>query len=81
VNRGYEGAFVEKELTKVDDKDREELLKVRGREKRLKRVPLVTTFLRGLPNISNIFCKHLMTLHASDRIKDAFLEPPLVAYR
>jgi len=81
VNRGYEGAFVEKELTKVDTKDQEELLEVRGREKRSKRVPLVTTFSRGLPNISNIFRKHLPTLYASDRMKDAFPEPPLVAYR
>jgi len=33
VVRCYEGAFVEKEQrTKVDTKDREELLKVRGRE-------------------------------------------------
>jgi len=81
VNRGYEGAFVEKELTKVDTKDREELLKVRGREKRSKRVPLVTIFSRGLPNVSNISRKHLPTLHTFDRMKDAFPEPPLVAYR
>jgi len=81
VNRGYEGAFVEKKLTKVDAKNREELLKVRGREKRSKRVPLVTTFSRGQPNIRNIFLKHLPILHASDRMKDALPEPPLVAYR
>ena len=42
---------------------------------------MVTTFSRGLPNISYIFRKHLPTLHASDRMKDAFPEPPLVAYR
>jgi len=34
-----------------------------------------------LPNIRNIFLKHLPTLHASDRMKDAFPEPQLVAYR
>ena len=33
VNRGYEGAFVENELTKVDAKDREELLKGQRAEK------------------------------------------------
>jgi len=68
-------------LTKVDTKDRAELLMVRGREKGSNRVPLVTTFSRGLPNISNIFRNHLSKLHASDRIKNAFPEPPLVAHR
>ena len=79
--QGLRGSIVEKELTKVDTKDREELLKVTGREKRSKRVALVTTFSRGLLNISNILRKHLPTLHVSDRMKDAFPEPPLVSYR
>jgi len=37
--------------------------------------------VRERPTNQQHFPKHLPTLHASDRMKDAFSEPPLVAYR
>jgi len=81
VNRGYDGAFVETELIKVDIKKREELLREKTSSKRNKRIPLVITFSRALPKIGRIIRRHLHTLHTSDRMKEVFPEPPLVAFR
>jgi len=81
VNRGYDGAFVETELIKVDNKKREDLLREKTNSEHNTRIPLVITFSRALPNIGRIIRRHLHTLHTSDRMKEVFSEPPLVAFR
>ena len=44
---------------------------------RIQRLPLVITLLK----IANILKKHLPILHASDRLRDAVPNPPMVAFR
>ncbi|KAH3706084.1 hypothetical protein DPMN_065464 [Dreissena polymorpha] len=63
VNRGYDGAFLETELIKVDNKKREDLQREKTNSERNTRIPLVITFTRALPNIGRIIRRHLHTLH------------------
>lgn len=79
--RGYAEKFVEMELKKVDRKEREDLLQLSSCKTGSKRVPLTITFSRALPNIGHILRRHMPLLHTSDRMKKAFQEPPIVAFR
>ena len=45
------------------------------------RVPLVVTFSSLLPDVHSIVHKHLNVLYKSDRMREVFSKPPLVAYR
>ena len=53
TRRGYRGYDVKKQLHKVENLDREELLKYsnKSKPKKSKRVPLVVTYSKHLPNI------------------------------
>ena len=79
--RGYSGEFVEKELRKVDNLDRNQLLKYRAKNKENERVPLVLTYSKGLPSVRYIIKKNLATLYKSDRMKNVFQKPPILAFR
>ena len=48
---------------------------------RIQRLPLVITYHPGLPKIANILKKHLPILHASNRLRDAVPNTPMVAFR
>lgn len=78
--RGYKNTSIEEQLQKVDILDRKELLKYKLKTEN-NRVPLVLTFSKALPNIHSILRKHLKTLHQSDRLKKAFPDPPIVAFK
>ena len=80
-SRGYNEKFVESELCKVDQRDRESLLHHTNKKKQSGRVPLVLTYSKGLPNIRKIIRKHIGTLYTSDRMRKIFAQPPIVAYR
>ena len=45
------------------------------------RTVFVTTYNPNLPNFNNIIKKYYPILTASDRCKNAFRDPPLLAYR
>jgi hypothetical protein len=82
--RGYSGKTIETQLQKVDKLERPTLLqtkKTRRNTKAMERVPLVVTYSNLLPNMHTIVRKHLGVLHRSDRMRDVFKEPPIVAYR
>ena len=80
--RGYSGKFLEGELQKVDKLKREDLLAYKEKPKvNNKRVPLVITYSRQLPDVHNIVRKHMPILYNSGRLMKAFEKPPLVAYR
>lgn len=79
--RGYSGKTIEQQLRKVDDQDRHTLLLKKEKRKKIDRVPLVLTFSKILPDIRAIFKKHQTTLYMSDRMRQVFPEPPLLAYR
>ena len=50
IRRGYRGCDVKKQLHKVENLDREELLKYRNKskQKKSKRVPLVVTYSKNI---------------------------------
>ena len=81
--RGYPGKLIENQLSKVDKLRREDLLQVRKCKpsKKSNRVPLVMTFSNLLPDVHKIIHKHIRVLHRSDRMKEVFDEPPIVAFR
>ena len=68
-------------MKKVDKMDRKDLVRYKCRGEKTERVPLVLTYSNLLPDITCIVQKHLRTLHKSDRMKEVFDEPPLVAFR
>ncbi|MCG8431493.1 MAG: GIY-YIG nuclease family protein [Candidatus Omnitrophica bacterium] len=57
------------------------MLKYKPESEGTKRVPLVVTYSKCLPDIRGILKKHKATLHRSDRMKEIFDKPPLLAFR
>ena len=56
--RGYSGKNIKRQLQRVDRLDREDLLQAKTKKKKGERVPLVVTYSKQLPDISNILRKH-----------------------
>ena len=79
--RGYSGKLIEQQLQKVDKMDRGKLLENRNKKNKSDRVPLVLTYSKLLPDIRNILRKHQATLHKSERMREVFDKPPLLAFR
>ena len=79
--RGYSGKNIERQLQRVDKLNREDLLQAKTKKKKGKRVLLVVTFSKQLPDISNILRKHHGILSNSANLRAAFTQPPIVAYR
>jgi hypothetical protein len=79
--RGYSGKDIEQQLRKVDGKDRDDLLKYKNKTDKKERVPLVLTYSKNLPNVSNILHKHIDLLKKSHRMCKVFTEEPMAAYR
>ena len=79
--RGYSGKVLDRQFTRADRIRREDLLKPNKKKEDNKRVPLVLTYSRKLPNIHTIVQRHLPLLHQSDKMKEVFTATPLIAYR
>jgi hypothetical protein len=79
--RGYSGKSIENQLRKVDILDRESLLKGSSKKTSEQRIPLVVTYSKLLPDIRTILRKHETTLYQSERMRNVFSKPPLLAYR
>ncbi|KAK3108921.1 hypothetical protein FSP39_018704 [Pinctada imbricata] len=80
ARRGYKNHELEGQLTKTDKLDRRNLLKYKSKKKN-NRVPLVITYSDGLPNIHSIVKQRLTTLHKSERMREIFPIPPIIAFR
>ena len=78
--RGYNNNDLEKQLEKADKLDRKELLKYK-QKKENKRPPLVLTYSDKLPDIHTMVKQRMPILHNSERMKEIFPAPPLVAFR
>lgn len=78
---GYSNKDVEDQLAKVDKLNRSDLLNYRKNNKKCNRVPFVLNYSRGLPNIHQILKKRQQILENSDRLKLAFHNTPIVAFR
>ena len=80
--RGYSGKFIERRLERVDHLNREELLRKKAKPSEPeKRVPLVVTYAKQLPNIHSIVRKHTEKLYRSEKMKQVFQNVPMVAYK
>ena len=80
--RGYNKSEVEKQLKKVDSLERDDLLnQICVKEQRRDRVPLVLTYGGSLPNINKILRMRANMLQNSERLRQVFRQPPMVAYR
>ena len=80
--RGYKQSAGEKQLRKVDSLERDDLLnQIHVKEQEQDRIPLVLTYGGSLPNIHNILSTRANMLQNSERLKQVFRQPPMVAYR
>ena len=78
--RGYKDHLIEEQLKKVDTINRDQLLNYKQKTEN-NRVPLVITFSKALPNVHRILRKNMKTLHRSERLKQIFQTPPIVAFK
>ena len=53
----------------------------RNKKNQSDRVPLVLTYSKLLPDVRTILRKHQATLHKSERMREVFDKPPLLAFR
>ena len=81
MKRGYSDNDTEKELRKVDKLDRSNLLNYRKNTSKNNRVPFVVNYSKGLPDIHKILRNRQKILENSDRLKSAFRDMPIVAFR
>ena len=81
ANHVIKDKILKKQLQKIDQMDRGKLLENRNKKNKSDRVPLVLTFSKLLPDIRNILRKHQATLHKSERMREVFDKPPLLAFR
>ena len=66
----------------MDRQERSELLQYNAKkDKNANRVPLVVTFSNLLPDVHGIIRKYMDVLNRSNRMKEVFQEPPIVAFK
>ena len=78
VNRGYDRAEVQHQINRATRISRTEALGT-SEVRTMERVPLVVTFHPQLPLLGKILRDHLLSLHISNKTKEAVPNPPLVA--
>ena len=72
-NKGYNKKSINQQFSKVKTIDKNELLKEKAHSKEMQsKVPVVLTYNRFLPNISNIVRKHLNILNISRTLQRFF---------
>ena len=82
VNQGYNKKSFHHQLSKVKTIDRNELPKEKTHDKEAQnKTPLVLTYNRFLPNISNIVRKHWNVLNISRTLQGLFQEEPITAFK
>ena len=80
TSRGYKKEAVEEQIAKADLVNRDQALTEKSKIES-KRIPLVVTYNRTLPDLTAITRKHWHILQANDELKKVFAEPPMLAYR
>ena len=78
--RGFSTMDVEKAHKEVSILHREEVLQYKPKEKS-NRVPFVITFHPRLRKLGSVLHKYFYLLQSNERLKKAFTEPPMVAFR
>ena len=82
LNRQYKTKIIDNAFDKIRNLTRTDCLKRKNRkQKTQKRIPFITTFNPGLPNIPQILRKYLPTLHSSKHCRKAIPVCPIVSYK
>ena len=84
MKRGYDEQYLNLEIQRVlnnRNTSRDACLLPRQNQDKSARIPLVVTYHPILPTFQSITKRHLTILHASERLKEAFPLPPLIAFR
>ena len=80
--RGYPGTLIKDQLSKVDSMKREDLMIYRQTDKKKDdRVPFVITYSSSLPDVRRIVKDRMSILHRSERMKNVFPEPSIIAFK
>ena len=80
INRGFTEKFLDTEFQRLSEIERDALLTPKSKEKDKKRIPLITTYNKTLPNLKQIINKH-WHLQINSNLRTAFEQEPLIAYR
>ena len=80
MERGFSTVDVNKVYGEVLQLDREEVLEYKPREKN-DRVPFVITFHPRLRKLGTLLHKYFYLLQTNERLKRAFSQPPMVAFK
>ena len=82
MNQGYNKKSIDQKFSKVKTIDRNELIKEKAHDKESQnKTPLVLTYNRFLPNISNIGRKYWDILNISRTLQGLFQEEPITAFK
>ena len=81
LKRGYCEQQLNDEIHRALAISRENCLQLRPSQDKPARIPLVVTYHPILPSFQSITKRHLPTLQTSEKLRDAFLHPPLIAFR
>ena len=81
LSRNYKSKTIDSAFQKVRNIPRQTAMKRRPKKNQNDRVPLVTTFNPGLPNLHDIVRRNFHILTESDRCREAIPEIPMIAYR
>ena len=80
IARGYHSTFLDSQFKRAANISRTDALQT-NRHDSINRIPFVVTYNPALPRISNILRSHFNILLSSNRCREVFKQPPIVAYR
>ena len=81
LRRQYRPKSIDDAFERLKKINRKDTFKRKNKTETADRVPFVTTFNPGLPNISHILRKYFHILHSTDRCKKAIPNLPILSYR
>ena len=79
--RGYRESLIEQQFSKVNEYNRNYLLKHNNKDKKTPKLTCAVIFNKCLPNIKSSIHKHWNLLHLNKDIRKKFPEEPLITYR
>ena len=82
MKQGYDQKLVDEQLEKVDKLVRDDLLQEKDQEQQdPKRIPLILTYSRFLPNLTAVVRKNWNILQTNKNLRELFQEHPITAFK
>ena len=82
MEQGYDQKLVDEQLEKVDKLVRDDLLQEKDQEQQdPKRIPLILTYSRFLPNLTAVGRKNWNILQTNKNLRELFQEHPITAFK